>query len=94
MPDNCVNLSAAQFTAFDQFLDLRVNGSPACRPLGQLVGPPCSRFVPAFDAQVADFTIFVARLLERAGKDRHSVDGRATGTGIFTSVAGSHAGFG
>ena len=63
-------------------------------PLGQLVGPPCSCFVPAFNALVADFTIFMVRVLEWAGKDRHSVDGPATGTGIFTAIAGSHAGFG
>jgi hypothetical protein len=68
-----------------------VHRSPARRPLGQLVGPPCSCFVPAFNAQVADFTIFMVRVLEWAGKDRHSVDGPATGTGIFTSIAGSHA---
>lgn len=71
-----------------------VHSSPARWPLGQLVGPPCSRIVPAFNALVANFTIFMARVLEWAGKDRHSVDGPATGTGIFTSIAGSHAGFG
>jgi hypothetical protein len=71
-----------------------VRRSPARWPLGQLVGPPCSRFDPAFNALVANFTIFMARFLEWAGKDRHSVDGSATGTGIFTSIAGSHAGFG
>jgi len=36
----------------------------------------------------------MARILEWAGKDRHSVDGPATGTGIFTAIAGSHAGCG
>ena len=36
----------------------------------------------------------MVRVLEWAGKDRHSVDGPATGTGIFTSIAGSHARFG
>jgi hypothetical protein len=36
----------------------------------------------------------MARVLEWAGKDRHSVDGPATGTGILTAIAGSHAGFG
>ena len=71
-----------------------VHRSPARWPLGQLVGPPCSCFVPAFNAQVADFAIFMVRILEWAGKDRHSVDGPATGTGIFTAIAGSHAGFG
>jgi len=36
----------------------------------------------------------MVRVLEWAGKDRHSVDGPATGTGIFTSIAGSDARFG
>ena len=36
----------------------------------------------------------MARILEWAGKDRHSVDGPATGTGIFTAIAASHAGRG
>ncbi len=44
-----------------------VHRSPARWPLGQLVGPPCSCFVPAFNAQVADFTIFMVRVLEWAG---------------------------
>ncbi len=73
---------------------LIVYRSPARSPLGQLVGPPCSCLVPAFNAQVTDFTIFMARVFEWAGKDRHSIDGPATGTGIFTAIAGSHAGFG
>src|SRR6185437_15087357 len=63
-------------------------------PLGQLVGPPCGRLIPAFNRKVADLTIFVARVLEWAGKDRHFVDGSATGTGVFTAIAGSHARFG
>ena len=63
-------------------------------PLGQFVGPPCSCLVPAFNAQFADVTIFMARVLEGAGIDRHSVDGPTTGTGIFTAIAASHARFG
>jgi hypothetical protein len=62
-------------------------------PLGQFVGPPCSCLVPAFNAQVADFTICTVRVLEWAVIGRHSVDGPATGTGIFTCIAGSHARF-
>ena len=33
------------------------------------------------------------RVLERTGIDRHSVEGAATRTGIFTSVAASHTRF-
>jgi len=78
------------------FIELQppAHSSPTLWPFGQLVGPPCSCHVPASNGPVADFTIFTARVLEWAGKDRHSVDGPAAGTGIFTAIAGSHAGFG
>jgi hypothetical protein len=49
--------------------------------------------VPAFNEEVAYVTICMARVLEWTGIDRHSVDGPATGTGIFTAIAGSYARF-
>jgi hypothetical protein len=50
--------------------------------------------IPALDERVADFTVLMVRILERAGIDCHLIDGPAPGTGIFTTIAGSHAGFG
>lgn len=69
-------------------------GSQGPWSLYQMEGPPRSCLVPAFDLQVADVTILIARVLEWAGIDRHPVDGAATGTGIFTPIAGPYARFG
>jgi hypothetical protein len=50
--------------------------------------------VPAFEERVTDVAVLMVRVLERAGIDRHFINGPAPGTGIFTTLAGSHAGFG
>jgi hypothetical protein len=94
VPDPAMSIKSLARWAESRGAFWPVYRSPASWPLGQLVGPPCSCFVPAFNAQVADCAIFMARVLEWAGKDRHSVDGPATGTGILTAIAGSHAGIG
>jgi hypothetical protein len=64
------------------------------RPLDQLVGPPGRCMGPASEERVADVAVLMVRVLERAGIDRHFINGPAPGTNIFTTLAGSHTGFG